>query len=126
MPEINAQTDASNMLWKLVDQDTGKINAAIDWSFRVGDRVKLRLVNTMDSDHPMHHPFHVHGAGRFLVIARDDLPNRTWCGRTPCWCAPARPSTSSSTSPPGLWMAHCHIAEHNQDGMMFSFRVEPA
>ena len=31
---------------------------------------------------------------------------------------------------PGLWMAHCHIAEHNQSGMMFSFDVardrEPA
>ena len=25
---------------------------------------------------------------------------------------------------PGLWMAHCHIAEHNQSGMMFSFRVD--
>ena len=24
---------------------------------------------------------------------------------------------------PGLWMAHCHIAEHNQSGMMFSFPV---
>jgi hypothetical protein len=23
----------------------------------------------------------------------------------------------------GLWMAHCHIAEHNQSGMMFSFPV---
>jgi FtsP/CotA-like multicopper oxidase with cupredoxin domain len=26
-------------------------------------------------------------------------------------------------SNPGLWMAHCHIAEHNQSGMMFSFDV---
>ena len=26
---------------------------------------------------------------------------------------------------PGLWMAHCHIAEHNQSGMMFSFDVAP-
>jgi FtsP/CotA-like multicopper oxidase with cupredoxin domain len=24
---------------------------------------------------------------------------------------------------PGLWMAHCNIAEHNQAGMMFSFPV---
>jgi FtsP/CotA-like multicopper oxidase with cupredoxin domain len=27
---------------------------------------------------------------------------------------------------PGWWMAHCHIAEHNQDGMMLNFRVNPA
>jgi FtsP/CotA-like multicopper oxidase with cupredoxin domain len=26
-------------------------------------------------------------------------------------------------SNPGLWMAHCHIAEHMQSGMMFSFTV---
>ena len=27
---------------------------------------------------------------------------------------------------PGRWMAHCHIAEHNQSGMMFSFSVTEA
>jgi FtsP/CotA-like multicopper oxidase with cupredoxin domain len=25
---------------------------------------------------------------------------------------------------PGLWMAYCHIAEHHESGMMFSFRVD--
>lgn len=25
---------------------------------------------------------------------------------------------------PGLWMAHCHIAEHHEKGMMFNFNVE--
>ena len=61
------------MRWKLVDRDTGEANAAIDWKFRVGDEVKIRLVNEMDSDHPMPHPFHVHGAGRFLVLARNGV-----------------------------------------------------
>ena len=27
---------------------------------------------------------------------------------------------------PGRWMAHCHIAEHIESGMMFSFDVLPA
>jgi FtsP/CotA-like multicopper oxidase with cupredoxin domain len=42
--------------------------------------VKLRLVNEMDSDHPMPHPFHVHGAGRFLILTRDEVvePNLVW------------------------------------------------
>jgi hypothetical protein len=31
----------SNMLWRLVDADTGKVNHDIDWTFRVGDRVQL-------------------------------------------------------------------------------------
>ena len=26
-------------------------------------------------------------------------------------------------SNPGIWMAHCHIAEHHEGGMMFSFEV---
>ena len=29
-------------------------------------------------------------------------------------------------SNPGRWMAHCHIAEHHESGMMFSFDVAPA
>ena len=68
------------MIWKLVDPDTGKENWEIDWTFTVGDRVKIRLVNDMDQDHPMHHPFHIHGAGRFLVLTRDGEPepNLVW------------------------------------------------
>jgi FtsP/CotA-like multicopper oxidase with cupredoxin domain len=127
MPDINARTDASNMIWKLTDEATGATNAAIDWKFTVGDRVKLRLVNTMDSDHPMHHPFHVHGAGRFLVIDRDGEPptNLAWKD-TVLVSADEKVDLLLEITEPGLWMAHCHIAEHNQNGMMFSFRVDPA
>ena len=71
MVDVNRLTTPANTRWKLVDRATGAENHQIEWQFRVGDRVKVRLVNEMDSDHPMHHPFHVHGAGRFLVLARD-------------------------------------------------------
>ena len=127
MEDINARTNASNMLWKLVDDATGQENAAIDWRFTVGDRVKIRLVNTMDSDHPMHHPFHVHGAGRLLVLERDGEPttNLVWKD-TVLVRAGETADILFDVTEPGLWMAHCHIAEHNQDGMMFSFRVDPA
>jgi FtsP/CotA-like multicopper oxidase with cupredoxin domain len=127
MVDINARTDDTNMIWKLVDQDTGKVNHDIDWAFRVGERVKIRLVNTMDSDHPMHHPFHIHGAGRFLVIARDDVAERNlvWKDTVLVRAGETADIVLDVTSE-GLWMAHCHIAEHNQNGMMFSFRVEPA
>ena len=49
-------------------------------AFRVGDQVKIRLLNEMAGDHPMHHPFHVHGAGRFLILGRDGEvePNLVW------------------------------------------------
>ena len=124
MPEINRASDTSNMIWKLVDRDTGKENWEIEWAFQVGDRVKIRLVNDMEQDHPMHHPFHIHGAGRFLVISRDGEaePNLAWKD-TVLVRAGETVDIVLDVSNPGLWMAHCHIAEHNQSGMMFSFPV---
>jgi FtsP/CotA-like multicopper oxidase with cupredoxin domain len=124
MPEINAASDVHNMIWQLVDVDTGKQNWEIDWAFRVGDLVKIRLLNDMDQDHPMHHPFHIHGAGRFLILARDDVveSNLAWKDTVLVRSGETVDILLEVTNP-GLWMAHCHIAEHNQAGMMFSFPV---
>ena len=97
MVEVNRLTTPANMRWKLIDRETGAENAAIDWRFRVGDKVKIRLLNEMAGDHPMHHPFHVHGAGRFLILAGTARSRTTWSGRTPSWSGPARPWTSCST-----------------------------
>jgi FtsP/CotA-like multicopper oxidase with cupredoxin domain len=125
MVEVNRITTPANMRWKLVDRSTGAENAAIGWRFRVGDRVKIRLVNEMDSDHPMPHPFHIHGAGRFLILARDDVtePNLVWKDTVLVRTGETVDILLDVTNP-GLWMAHCHIAEHHESGMMFSFRVD--
>ena len=124
MPEINRASDSCNMIWKLVDRDTGQANGEIDWAFTVGDQVKIRLVNDLDQDHPMHHPFHIHGAGRFLVLSRDGEPNPNLVWKdTVLVRANQTVDILLDVSNPGRWMAHCHIAEHNQSGMMFSFQV---
>ena len=127
MVAVNRLTIPANMRWMLVDRDSGAANAAIDWRFTVGDRVKIRLVNEMDSDHPMHHPFHLHGAGRFLVLARDGAaePNLVWKDTVLVRTGQTVDILFDVTEP-GLWMAHCHIAEHMQSGMMFSFTVARA
>ena len=125
MPDINRQTDPTNMIWKLVDRQTGAENGAITWAFTVGDRVKIRLVNEMEgSEHPMHHPFHVHGAGRFLVLSRQGVPEPDLVWKDTV-LVPAGHTVDIllDVSNPGWWMAHCHIAEHAQSGMMFSFDV---
>ena len=126
MVEVNRITTPANMRWKLIDRATGAENEAIDWRFQVGDQVKIRLVNEMDSDHPMHHPFHIHGAGRFLVLARDDAvePNLVWKDTVLVRTGETVDILLDVTNP-GLWMAHCHIAEHHESGMMFSFHVDP-
>ena len=124
MVAVNRLTTPANMRWMLVDRTTGAANAAIDWHFTEGDRVKIRLVNEMDSDHPMHHPFHLHGpAGSWCwPVTGAAEPNLVWkdtvlvrTGQTT--------DIMFDVSNPGLWMAHCHIAEHMQSGMMFSFTV---
>jgi FtsP/CotA-like multicopper oxidase with cupredoxin domain len=126
MVEVNRLTTPANMRWKLIDRDTGAENAAIDWRFRVGDRVKVRLLNEMAGDHPMHHPFHVHGAGRFLILSRDGVvePNLVWKDTVLVRTGETVDILLDITNP-GRWMAHCHIAEHHESGMMFSFDVDP-
>jgi hypothetical protein len=109
---------------------TGGLDLIPDLTFEeldvglIGLRRNYPAVRWMESDHPMHHPFHLHGAGRFLVLARDGEvePNLVWkdtvlvrTGQTV--------DILFDVSNPGLWMAHCHIAEHLQSGMMFSFNV---
>jgi FtsP/CotA-like multicopper oxidase with cupredoxin domain len=126
MVEVNRLTTPSNMRWKLIDRETGAENAAIDWRFRVGDRVKVRLLNEMAGDHPMHHPFHVHGAGRFLILSRDGVvePNLVWKDTVLVRTGETVDILLDITNV-GRWMAHCHIAEHHESGMMFSFDVDP-
>jgi FtsP/CotA-like multicopper oxidase with cupredoxin domain len=124
MVEVNRMTTPANMRWKIIDRETGAEDAAIDWIFRVGDRVKIRLLNEMAGDHPMHHPFHVHGAGRFLVLSRDGAvePNLVWKD-TVLVRAGETVDILLDVTNVGRWMAHCHIAEHHESGMMFSFEV---
>jgi FtsP/CotA-like multicopper oxidase with cupredoxin domain len=127
MVDVNRITTPANTRWSFVDRETGAANHAIDWRFRVGDQVKLRLVNEMDSDHPMHHPFHIHGAGRFVVLARDAAreENLVWKDTVLVRTGETVDILLDVTNP-GIWMAHCHIAEHHESGMMFSFNVAPA
>jgi FtsP/CotA-like multicopper oxidase with cupredoxin domain len=124
MVDVNRMTTPANMRWNIVDRDTGAENAAIDWRFRVGDQVKIRLLNEMAGDHPMHHPFHVHGAGRFLILSRDGMPeqNLVWKDTVLVRTGETVDILLDVTNV-GRWMAHCHIAEHHESGMMFSFEV---
>jgi FtsP/CotA-like multicopper oxidase with cupredoxin domain len=72
----------------------------------------------------MHHPFHIHGE-RFLVLARDGVeePNLVWKD-TVLVRTGETVDILMDASNPGRWMAHCHIAEHAESGMMFTFDVK--
>jgi FtsP/CotA-like multicopper oxidase with cupredoxin domain len=103
MVEVNKATPA-NTRWQLVDRDTAAAGDDINWRFTVGDQVKVRLVNEMESDHPMHHPFHIHGAGRFLVLARGGVvePNLVWTRHRPDYPGPGARPTARGNAPGDL------------------------
>lgn len=124
MGAMNALSNPDSAQWHIVDQDTGKRDMDIDWTFKRGEPVKIQIFNDPKSMHPMQHPIHFHGQ-RFLIVARDGVPqtNLVWKD-TVLVKAGETVDILLDTSNPGLWMAHCHIAEHLEAGMMMKFRVE--
>lgn len=124
MDSMNAASTPDSAQWHIVDQDTGKRDMDIDWSFKQGEPVKIRIENDPNSMHPMQHPIHFHGQ-RFLVVARDGVQqtNLVWKD-TVLVKAGETVDIILDTSNPGTWMAHCHIAEHLEAGMMMKFQVE--
>ena len=59
MPMMNKESTSLNYEWKIIDEDTKKENMDINWQFKKGDIVKIRIENKKDGAHPMQHPFHM-------------------------------------------------------------------
>lgn len=123
MAAMNSLSTSKNTTWEIIDDATGAKNMDIDWHFRQGDLVKIRIFNDPKSMHPMQHPIHFHGQ-RFLVLTRDKVPNDNlqWKDTT-LIKAGETVDLIVEMENPGTWMAHCHIAEHLHAGMMLSFTV---
>ncbi len=125
MPMMNWATTGKEVKWILEDEATGEQNMDIHWKFKLGDVVKIRLVNDRNAFHAMQHPIHIHGQ-RFLVLERDGIPNKNMVWKdTTILPAGTTADILLELSNPGKWMVHCHIAEHIDSGMMFTFEVEP-
>lgn len=123
MEAMNRMSTSENTTWQLIDTDTGAVNEAIDWRFAEGERVVIEVYNDPQSMHPMQHPLHFHGQ-RFVVLSRDGEPNSSLQWKdTVLIPAGQRVRLLLENTTPGVWMAHCHIAEHLHSGMMFPFTV---
>lgn len=123
MPMMDWLSTGREVRWILRDPSTGRENMDIDWRFRRGTRLKLRLVNDRHTLHAMQHPVHLHGQ-RFLVLARNGTPqqNLVWKD-TVLLPAGSTADLLVELDNPGLWMLHCHIAEHLESGMHMVFTV---
>jgi suppressor of ftsI len=125
MEEMNWVTTGREIDWILQDPATGERNVDIQWRFRVGDLVKIRIHNDRNSLHAMHHPIHAHGQ-RFLVLARNGVENLNLVWKDTALVPVGQTlDLLLELSNPGEWMLHCHIAEHLEAGMHLVFRVDP-
>jgi suppressor of ftsI len=124
MPMMNWASTGDQVRWVLRDPDTGKENMDIDWTFRRGEVIKLRLANERRSVHAMQHPIHLHGQ-RFLVLAVNGVRNENLVWKdTVLIPAGSTVDLLVDLSNPGRWMLHCHIAEHLSAGMMMGITVK--
>jgi len=122
--DLNKSLFTDKIKWEIRDAQTSKANESIDdWKFAVGELVKIRIKNNPLSAHPMQHPFHMHGQ-RMMVIAINgvEIENPVWKD-TILIQTGDNVDIVAEMSNPGLWMTHCHIAEHLTGGMMFNFVV---
>ncbi len=125
MSDMNwISTGLDQVRWIIREEGTGAENMDIAWKFQVGDFVKIRIHNDAASFHPMNHPVHFHGQ-RFLVLEKDGIPNKNLVWKdTELVTVGSNADILLELTNPGSWMAHCHIAEHLQSGMMMAFQVE--
>lgn len=124
MPMMNWASTGNEIQWILEDPQTGRINMEINWQFKVGDLVKIKLTNEREAFHAMQHPIHIHGQ-RFVVLKRNGVESKNLVWKdTMILAAGSTAEILLEVSNPGKWMMHCHIAEHIDSGMMFVFDVD--
>ena len=87
---------------------------------RLGEHVRLRMINDTDYAHPMH----LHGHFfRVLAVDGDAVVGRPW--RDTVLMGPRQTvDVAFVADNPGDWMYHCHILDHAAGGMMGTIRVE--
>ncbi len=123
MHALNRESTNLTVKWILHDRNTSNRNMNINYTWKAGEIVRIRIVNDPDSPHPMHHSIHFHGQ-RFLVLERDGVRNKNLVWKDTI-LVPAGSTVDIllEASNTGDWLAHCHIAEHAASGMQMSFRV---
>ncbi len=123
MGMMNAQSTIDTLTWKLVDQDTNKENMDMNWQFKKGDVVKMKIFNDDASMHPMQHPIHIHGQ-KFMLLSTNGVQNTNlvWKDTTLIQTGDTVELLVQMDNP-GDWMIHCHIPEHMEAGMMSKFTV---
>jgi FtsP/CotA-like multicopper oxidase with cupredoxin domain len=93
------------------------------FEFRQGETVLMHLENDSGM---VEHPFHLHG--QFFEIQNDETGWPDQPGLKDVVLVPGSRTVDilAYFDNPGRWMAHCHILEHAELGMMGEIVVDPA
>lgn len=92
---------------------------------KLGSVVKIRLYNNDTKNmHPMDHPIHLHGTYFQVVSINGRKPPREMWKDTAAVPAGQFVDIAFRYANPGDWMLHCHIVDHEDNGMMTIVRVK--
>ena len=93
------------------------------FNVKVGQVYKVRFENA-DKMAGMSHPMHIHGA-HFQIISKNGHPTNdtTWYDTYPMDQG-IKTDIAIKFDEPGVWMVHCHILNHEDNGMMTSFTAK--
>ncbi|QIW59616.1 multicopper oxidase domain-containing protein [Lactococcus raffinolactis] len=93
------------------------------FNVKVGQVYKVQFENA-DKMAGMSHPMHIHGA-HFQIISKNGHPTNdtTWYDTYPMDQG-IKTDIAIKFDEPGVWMVHCHILNHEDNGMMTSFTAK--
>jgi len=90
--------------------------------FEEGQTVRFLLRNKLGPEHP----FHLHGQFFTIVDNGESFTQQPGLKDTVLVPGLSELEIIASMDNPGRWMAHCHILEHAELGMMGEIRINPA
>ncbi|RKD27133.1 copper oxidase [Ammoniphilus oxalaticus] len=98
----------------------------IDFTQKKGEVEVWEIYNKPDEMGGMIHPFHIHGTQFKVISINDELPPENLRGYkdTVSLDSGDRVKLAVRFDEPGIFMYHCHILEHEDNGMMGQVKVE--
>src|SRR5699024_5768051 len=98
----------------------------IDFTQALGETEVWEVHNQVDMMGGMMHPFHIHGTQFKVISINDEEPPKQLQGyKDTIDLNPGdKAKIAVKFEKPGVYMYHCHILEHEENGMMGQIKVE--
>ena len=122
--KLTEEMEMNGSEMKMREMINGEVFPNIEtFNVKVGQVYKVQFENA-DKMAGMSHPMHIHGA-HFQIISKNGHPTNdtTWYDTYPMDQG-IKTDIAIKFDEPGVWMVHCHILNHEDNGMMTSFTAK--